>query len=118
MSTAAVFARWRSARCHAPDTAGAIQALQAGNLKELARRLYNVLEDAVPASVRSEIEGIRAALLDAGASGVVMSGSGPTVLGLFETKETAQSAWEILSLRCRETYLAEPVNGGRQTEDG
>ncbi|MDR3207284.1 MAG: 4-(cytidine 5'-diphospho)-2-C-methyl-D-erythritol kinase [Oscillospiraceae bacterium] len=109
VSTAAVFARWRDKPHHAPDHLGAVRALETGSLRELARRLYNVLEDLVPSATQSDIVGIRTALLDAGALGVVMSGSGPTVLGLFETKSAAQTAWDTLSPRYRETYLTEPV---------
>lgn len=63
---------------------------------ELASLLHNDLE---PAATRlcPEIPRMRAALLAAGALGASLSGSGPTVFGLFESAPTAEAAAASIS---------------------
>ena len=51
----------------------------------------NVLED-VTIPMHPVIDEIKKAMLDAGALGAMMSGSGPTVFGLFESRAAAKSA--------------------------
>lgn len=95
-------------RCH-PDTSGLIQALEAGDLSDICRRMYNVFEDALPAQRVGAIQELRGALIENGALGACMSGSGPTVFGIFDDKKTAAVAADKLKEICRETFLAEPV---------
>ncbi len=59
-------------------------------------QLYNDLES-VTASTYPDIPTAKKALLDHGASGVLMSGSGPTVFGLFPDRDRAVSAKSSLS---------------------
>jgi 4-diphosphocytidyl-2-C-methyl-D-erythritol kinase len=56
-----------------------------------AKLLVNDLEPAA-ISLRPEIEGALAALREAGAAKALMSGSGPTVFGLFESGAAAERA--------------------------
>jgi 4-diphosphocytidyl-2-C-methyl-D-erythritol kinase len=58
-------------------------------------RLCNDLET-VTAARHPEIEAAKTALVRAGAEGALMSGSGPTVFGLFREKATARSAEAVL----------------------
>jgi 4-diphosphocytidyl-2-C-methyl-D-erythritol kinase len=58
---------------------------------DVARHLCNDLED-VAASMHPDIQVAKVSLLDHGASGALMSGSGPTVFGLFKEAEIARSA--------------------------
>lgn len=67
-----------------PDTVGLLTALRAGDLVEVARRMYNVFEDVLEPRRQNEIGAIKAALIDCGALGASMTGSGPTVFGLFD----------------------------------
>ncbi len=97
-------------RCH-PDTDGVLRALERGNLADLARRMYNVFEDVLPAPRVSEIRTIKGTLLGHGALGACMSGTGPTVFGLFRNREEAESACENLRERYAETFLTQPVDG-------
>lgn len=89
-----------------PDTAGMLQAIAAGELDAVARRMYNVFEDALPRSC-AEIHTIRGALLDAGALGAVMTGTGSAVFGLFDREETAREAWERLKKAYRDCFLTQ-----------
>lgn len=95
-------------RCR-PDTAGVLAALEAGDLEGVARRLYNVFEDVLPERQRSRVEDIKNTLIQCGALGAAMSGTGPTAFGLFADKAQAQAAYDALSQEYRETYLAETV---------
>ena len=74
-----------------PDTVGLLTALRAGDLVEVARRMYNVFEDVLEPRRQNEIGAIKAALIDCGALGASMTGSGPTVFGLFVHPSAAQA---------------------------
>lgn len=92
-----------------PDTAGLLAALEAGDLIGVARRMYNVFEDVMEPRRRGEIDSIKAALIDCGALGASMSGSGPTVFGLFEEKSAAEGACQRLSELYKNVFLTETV---------
>lgn len=98
-----------------PDTNGVIEALEAGNRKEIAIRMYNVLQQ-VTEQMHPEIAEIRSRLLGCGATGAIMSGSGPTVFGLFEQKETAEHAYQTMRQYYSETFLTETVTEGENIE--
>ena len=97
----------RRSRIH-PDTDGLMNAMAEGDLDGLARRMYNVFEDVLPRRC-SEIGTIKHALLDAGALGAVMSGTGSAVFGLFPDEEAARAAAEGLKARWRDCFAAVPV---------
>ena len=92
-----------------PDTAGVIAALNAGDLTGVARRMYNVFEDVLDRRRYGEIASIKAALIDCGALGASMSGSGPSVFGLFPRLEDAQAAQERLLGSYRDVFLCAPA---------
>ena len=48
-------------------------------------------------------------LIDCGALGASMTGSGPTVFGLFDNAQAARQAQQRLSEQYREVFLAETV---------
>ena len=101
ISTPQLFSRVNARKIvRRPDTAGVVAALEAGDLAGVARRMYNVFEDVLEPRRLSEIGEIKAALIDCGALGASMSGSGPSVFGLFDDPDSAQAAAE----RLRETY--------------
>jgi 4-diphosphocytidyl-2-C-methyl-D-erythritol kinase len=66
-----------------------VRALESRRAARVAASLYNGLEAAV-APLHPEIGRIRAAVLAAGALGAVMSGSGPTVVGVARSFEHAR----------------------------
>ena len=96
--------RCEKIRAH-PDTAGLIAALENGDLGGIARRMYNVFEDILPRG-RSDIDHIKDKLLDFDALGAVMTGSGPTVFGIFENKNHAHAAYESLKTEYNDCFLA------------
>ncbi len=110
ISTPQLFAQADSKRltCH-PDTDGLLRALEAGDLIGVSRRLYNVFEDVLDSRRRQEVDAIKAALIDCGALGASMSGSGPTVFGLFDREEPAQEAFDRLSGQYKDVFLTKTV---------
>ncbi len=92
-----------------PDTAGVLAALEAGDLEGVARRMYNVFEDVLSERQAAQVSQIKHTLIEYGALGATMSGTGPTAFGLFADGEQARTAYEVLARDYRETYLTETV---------
>ena len=92
-----------------PDTAGVLAALEAGDLAGVARRMYNVFEDVLEPRRCREIASVKGLLIDCGALGASMSGSGPSVFGLFEREEDAQAACDRLRENWRDVFLCGPA---------
>ncbi len=107
VSTPELFAqvRLKKLRCH-PDTAGMLNALERQDLEGIARRLYNVFEDVLPRRY-AEVFVIKNELLELGAMAASMTGSGPTVFGIFQDQETAAQAAGALSKQYA-AYLCRP----------
>ena len=92
-----------------PDTAGVLAALEAGDLAGVARRMYNVFEDVLEPRRYREIASVKGLLIDCGALGASMSGSGPSVFGLFEREADAQAAQNRLRESFRDVFLCAPA---------
>lgn len=91
-------------RCH-PDTAGICAALERGDLGGIVRRMYNVFED-VPDRRHAAISDIKSVLLDNGALGAVMTGTGSAVFGIFDDETTARKACEKLGHEYEHCFLS------------
>lgn len=89
-----------------PDIDGQLDALEKGNLKELAARMGNVLET-VTIPEYPVINQIKQIMLEGGALNAMMSGSGPTVFGLFDDEEAARRTYQILQAgeEAKQIYL-------------
>ena len=72
-----------------PDNRAMIAAIRDSDISRIAANLANALES-VTIRLHPEIEEIKTKLLSAGALGVLMSGSGPTVFGLAVDMEAAR----------------------------
>ena len=110
ISTPVLFSRLHvgKIRCR-PDTPGIIEALEAADLEGVARRMYNVFESVLEPSRQEVLQQIRSVLLDYGALGVSMSGTGPSMFGLFSNRETAEAAFRVLKEQYQECFLAQSV---------
>ncbi|MBO5055596.1 MAG: 4-(cytidine 5'-diphospho)-2-C-methyl-D-erythritol kinase [Lachnospiraceae bacterium] len=78
-----------------PDIDGMVEALKAGSLKGITDRMGNVLET-VTVKEYPVISQIKEEMLKTGAENSLMSGSGPTVFGIYKEKETVKKAYEII----------------------
>ena len=74
-----------------PDIDGVIAGLAEGNLKKIATSMGNVLEN-VTIPDYPIIEDIKNVMKEEGALNAMMSGSGPTVFGIFDDKKLAKNA--------------------------
>lgn len=94
-----------------PEVDLQLEALQEGDLEKLVAHMGNVLERVtVPEyPVISEIKQI---MVEHGALGAMMSGSGPTVFGIFTNYAQAKEAYEKLqeSGLSKQIYLTTPYN--------
>ena len=91
-----------------PDTAGMLDALDRGDLREVAIRLYNVFEE-IPDRRMRQIAEIKSRLLDHGALGAVMTGTGSAVFALFRDADAAAACAGALSVinRLDDAFLAQ-----------
>ncbi len=92
-----------------PDTGRLISALETGDIKTVAADMRNVLES-VTTEKYKVIELIKKDLLKLGALGSMMSGSGPTVFGIFENVQKAEFAFNKLKSGKHECILTHTVN--------
>ena len=91
-----------------PDTAGILEAIREGNLAQICRRMYNVFED-VPDRRMKIIGGIKNRLINKGAEGAVMTGTGSAVFGIFTDENTAKKACSAMAKEVPFTCLAKPI---------
>ncbi len=89
----------RKLRCH-PDTSGIITALETDDLTGVCRRMYNVFEDVGDRRMRTVAE-IKNRLLDGGALGSVMTGTGSAVFGVFADEKAASVTADALKKEYR-----------------
>ncbi|MBR4084172.1 MAG: 4-(cytidine 5'-diphospho)-2-C-methyl-D-erythritol kinase [Lachnospiraceae bacterium] len=96
-----------------PDIDGMIEALKQGSLEGIVERLGNVLET-VTVKKYPIIQKIKKTMLENGAAGSLMSGSGPTVFGIFTEKEKAQEALQVLQEKelAKQLFVTGFVKGG------
>lgn len=78
-----------------PDIDGMIKEIEAGNLQGIAEKMENVLET-VTVKKYPEIDKIKQFMKENGALNAIMSGSGPTVFGLYDDMEAAKAAYDGL----------------------
>lgn len=97
-----------------PDIDGLIKGLEQKDLKKIASCMGNVLED-VTIPMYPVIDEIKREMLVCGALGAMMSGSGPTVFGLFEDKMKAAEAQERIRKKAlaRQVYITNVHSAGR-----
>lgn len=110
VSTGTVYERIDSAPViDRPDTNAMIDALRAQSVAGIADNLCNVME-AVTEKMYPVIGGIKQKMILNGALGSVMSGSGPTVFGIFDDFEKAKASADSFSLQFRDVFLTRVLN--------
>lgn len=97
-----------------PDTEAAVGAICGGDLPELGRQLYNVFEAVWQTA---EMDKARRMLLHAGALGATLSGSGPTLYGLFDERDAAARAQSLLEEVFEDVLLCRPAPKGCEIDD-
>lgn len=94
-----------------PDIDGIVTALADGDLYGVTDRMANVLET-VTVPEHPVIDKIKKQMMASGAVNALMSGSGPTVFGIFDDEEKAKKACEDMKASglARQIYLTRPFN--------
>ena len=95
-----------------PDIDGMAAAIREGRLSGITDRLGNVLET-VTAQKYTVINDIKDILIANGAMGAMMSGSGPTVFGIYENKRLSDAEHAVIELRSRgiapHLFITKPI---------
>lgn len=94
-----------------PDIDGMVEAIKEGSLCGVIERMENVLET-VTEKAYPIIGQIKAFMEEQGALRAMMSGSGPTVFGIFDNKEKAQKGYDALIKTglAKQVFLTKLIN--------
>lgn len=109
ISTAAIYAEIDSAKVlKHPDTKAMCRAIADNDIYAVADNLCNVMES-VTEKQCPVIGGIKKKMLMNGAIGVLMSGSGPTVFGIFDDYSKAKKSHDSFSRQYKDVFLVEAI---------
>jgi len=123
LSTAQVYGEFGlGAVNHSPDTGSFLQAWYNNDIINIAAHMGNVLES-VSIRKKPEIGIIKARMKEQGAINALMSGSGPSVFGIFPNEAAARQAFTEFKQDYREVYLVSSYrrgdrNGRKKTVTG
>lgn len=92
-----------------PDTDAMLSAIENKNITAISDNLCNVME-AVTEKMHPVIADIKSRMIEYGALNSIMSGSGPTVFGLFDDYDKAKEAADMFSADFREVFLTNTKN--------
>ena len=91
-----------------PASTALMEGLERGELETVARNLYNALEEPVGGQ-KPLIFRVRDTLLEQGALGARMTGSGSAVFGIFTQEDQARQAAGQLRKLCRDVFVCRPL---------
>lgn len=86
-----------------------LDTLKQSDLKSLCENLFNRFEKNIQ---EKEIEKIKKLLLANGSLGACMSGSGPSVYGIFESFESAKSCEKVMKKYYKNVFVCSSINCG------
>lgn len=110
VSTASIYNAIDSAPINnRPDTESMILALEHGDINSVAENLSNVM-GTVTEKLHPIIRGIKQKMIMNGAIGAEMSGSGPTVFGIFPDFETAKRSHDSFAYQFKDVFLIAPAD--------
>lgn len=110
VSTAAAYKAWDEKRPKGEKgIEGVVEAVKEGDVRALSSSVFNVFEEVLQLC---EVKNAKKALLENGALGAAMSGSGSAVFGIFEDKREAERTAGTLKGRFEQVFLCTPVGKG------
>lgn len=109
VSTAQAFAAADKAYIYHPDNLKMLEACSNGDFDGICKHASNVFEQVIEVVERVRIKEV---MRLCGARLYQMSGSGPTVFGIFDDKEKAENCFNELKNICNDVFLTKPVNYG------
>ena len=104
VSTKDVYGRLNLSNMVHPDNEGMIKAIETGDFSGMCGRLQNVMED-VTFDLHPDVKKIKDRMLQFGAPGAVMSGSGPTVFALAQNRTRADRLYNGLKGFIEQVYV-------------
>lgn len=108
VSTRVVFNRLLLENLPHPNTSKVLEAITEQDFYKLCDHVGNVLET-VTTSLHPNVRRIKEKMIQAGASGVFMSGSGPTIVGLVEHQHKAIRIYNGLRGFCDEVFVVRVI---------
>lgn len=109
VSTAQAYAAADSAHIYHPDKLRMLEACANGDFEGICKLASNVFEQVIEVVERVEFKKI---MRNHGSVLSQMSGSGPTVFGIFENEANASACADELRKICDDVYVTKPVNHG------
>jgi len=100
-----------------PDWEGVYRGLSEGDFSSLSKDMVNVLEPVTGARYPG-IKKVEQDLMEAGAEAAMMTGSGPTVFGVFREQRTAWQASQVMNKLYDQVYLVKTLNRGVEIIEG
>lgn len=91
-----------------PDTEAMICAIKDKNISNMCKNLSNTLED-VTVKNNPVISGIKEKMIKNGAKAALMSGSGPTVFGIFDSEADAKKSADSFYKQYKEVYVCKTI---------
>ncbi len=91
-----------------PPTNRLIKAMREQDLNYVSKNMKNVLEN-VTLNRKHTLRLIKDELVELGAMGSMMSGSGPSVFGFFEDMLQAQRCYDAMKLKYKETFITRTI---------
>ena len=82
--------------------------MNSDNLEYVAKNMKNLLEN-VTLSKYKEITSIKQSMIECGAMGSMMSGSGPTVFAFFDDMVKAQRCYDIMKKRYKDVFMTRTI---------
>lgn len=98
-----------------PDNMNLIKGIKEGNIPLIVDSMYNVLWEVTRETI-TDVDNIIAKMESLGATKAMMTGSGPTVFGIFEDLNKLKNAKEFFETRYKETYQTKTCAGGIEIE--
>ncbi|MGE5632323.1 MAG: 4-(cytidine 5'-diphospho)-2-C-methyl-D-erythritol kinase [Caulobacteraceae bacterium] len=92
-----------------PDIKEMIKCIEEGELAGIASNMRNVLET-VTVRKCPQIEELKSKLVEYGALGSMMSGSGPTVFGIFKDMASAHNAYDNVKSMVNDIFVVKTIN--------
>ena len=85
-----------------------ISGIKAEDKRIVANKLYNKFESVIIPEI-DNVQRIKDIMLSNGALGALMSGSGPSVFGIFDNEKTQISAFDALKNQGIKAFLCKTV---------
>ncbi|MDD6485001.1 MAG: 4-(cytidine 5'-diphospho)-2-C-methyl-D-erythritol kinase [Clostridiales bacterium] len=110
VSTASIYAQIDDAPIKKrPDTAAMLEAIKAQDIYAISENLCNVMEG-VTEKIHPVIRGIKQKMVLNGALGALMSGSGPTVFGIFDDFDKAKASADSFAHQYKDVFLVKTLS--------